>query len=248
MHEHAPAGADAPAPAHEVRTRRGEAVGAVDEEHVDRSRDLGQRCGGEGAHVAHAVAHAGAREVGPERLEVGAPRSASAPISCARGPSRHADRRTRRRRRARQDDRRAPAERADLHDADDVPTRPAEAAARYRRHACASVSHPSTSRAAAQASLEGHDAAAARRRRRRAVSPRARTEEGGHALHAEDDGREGGDALQAGGEQNSSAMATTAEHPQERVCARAIMYFTVRSPTASGVIAHSRAAAARRAA
>jgi hypothetical protein len=153
VHEHAPAGADARAPAHEVGAGGAEAVRAVDEEHVDRAWHLLQRGIGEGAHVADALGDPGAREVRRERLVVGPPRSASAAISWGpRSEPACGSMHTTSPARPRQHDRRAPAEGADLDHAHRAAIGAGPVAAANRRRACASVSQPSTSRAWAHAS------------------------------------------------------------------------------------------------
>ena len=126
---------------------------AVDEEDVDRAGNLLQRRIGEGAHVADPLGDAGAREVGVERLVVG-----TAAIGVGGDLLRPAIRAGVRidahdlDAGAGQHDRRAPAEGADLDHADHARTCPGQGHGRDSRRACASVSHPSTSRACAHAS------------------------------------------------------------------------------------------------
>src|SRR4051794_35585868 len=239
VHEHPPAGRDPRAPAHEVRPCRAEPVRAVHEQQVDRAVERPQRQRREVAHVAHALGDAGALEVAAERDRV---------LLAERRPGGDLARPTVRAdvgvdaheldpgpRPAREHDRRAAAEGADL----DYPATVRHGGGRAEQAPRLGLGQPALDVAGGGPGLgEAHVTSAARARRAR--RPSASTDEA--TTHWTPNTIPANPTTPSDVAESStgSHRATTPSTQRNRVSPSATMYWTVRYATASSVIAAPR--------
>src|SRR4051794_26918656 len=239
VHEHPPTGRHPRAPADQVAARRPEPVRAVDEQQVDRAVERPQRQGREVAHVAHTLGDAGplegAAERGRARLAGRGRGGALARPAVGADVGVDAHELDPGPRPAREHDRRAPAERADLDDPPAIGHRGGRAEEPPRL----GLGQPALDVAGGGPGLaEAHAASAARTRRAR--RPSASTDEA--TTHCTPNTIAANATTPSDVVDNStgSQSATTPSTQRNRVSPRATMYWTVRYATASSVIAAPR--------